>query len=132
MDTRRGAFRRVFRTRGLVLKIPRLRHPLLGMRCNRWEREMWRKWRLKFKWACLCPVLFADRCGLVVVMPRAAEGVTEEEIEQASHELYPDVTCEWKAADCGRLNGRLVAIDYGLPWADGVKERREYMERFPR
>ncbi|MDE2137026.1 MAG: hypothetical protein KGJ68_06280 [Gammaproteobacteria bacterium] len=101
------------------------------MRCNRWEREMWRVWRLKFaKWECLCPVLLADPFGLVVVMPRASTGPTAEEIERAKPDHYPDITCEWKPEDCGLLDGRLVALDYGLPWADSVRERRAYYTDF--
>jgi hypothetical protein len=37
-----GAFRRVFLVGPFAVKLPRLRNPARGMRCNRWEREMWR------------------------------------------------------------------------------------------
>jgi hypothetical protein len=92
---------------------------------------MWRKWRLRFNWDCLCPILFADPFGFVVVMRRAQQPVTEEQIEEfVADPLYPDVSCEWKPADCGLIDGRLVALDYGLPDEDSMAERREDYGRF--
>lgn len=128
---RRGTFRCVVLAGNRAIKFPRLlRHPLKGMGCNRWEREMWDVWRSRFKWECLCAVLFADRFGFVVVMCRAEQPVTIEEIEEVAEPLYPDVTCEWKPADCGRIDGRVVALDYGLPDNDAMRERREYYRTF--
>jgi hypothetical protein len=128
VKARKGAFRYVMLAHGFVVKTPRIGHALLGMRCNRWEREMWRVWRLKFKWDCLCPILFADRCGFLVIMRRASQPASLEDIERTSDPLYPDITCEWKPEDCGLLDGRVVALDYGLPWADSVTERRAYYQ----
>jgi hypothetical protein len=132
MNTRKGVFRRVLRTRGLALKIPRIRHPLLGMRCNRWEREMWRVWRLKFRWEHLCPVLAADPFGFVVVMPHATQDVSEQELEAfvMESDAHPEITSEWdKLRDWGHLDGRIVALDYGLWDADTVKDQRDYYSR---
>jgi hypothetical protein len=85
---------------------------------------MWRTWRKKFDWGYLCPVLFADPLGLVVVMPRAEQPVTYEEVVAATPDCYPDVTSEFKCEDFGRVNGRVLALDYGLPDAGMVREAR--------
>jgi hypothetical protein len=126
----RGNFRYVIRVGRFTVKLPTPRFWRHARCCNRWEREMWCVWRLRFKWECLCPVLFADRFGFAVVMRRAEQPVTVEEIEEVAEPLYPDVTCEWKPADCGRIDGRIVALDYGLPDNDAMRERREYYRTF--
>jgi hypothetical protein len=90
---------------------------------------MWRIWRPVFGWTNLCPVTFADPLGLLVVMPRAAQPVTFEEVVAATPDCYPDTTCETKPEDFGRLGDRVVALDYGLPDADMVCERRAYYRR---
>jgi hypothetical protein len=87
---------------------------------------MWRTWRRVFGWHNLCPILFADPFGLVVVMPRAAQPVTLEEMVEATPDYYPDITSETKPADFGRVGDRVLALDYGLPDADMVLERRAY------
>jgi hypothetical protein len=108
-------------------KIPRLRHFADGMRCNRWEREMWRVWRPIFKWQTLCPVLMADPLGVVIVMSRAAQPVTSEEV--LAIDDYPDITSETKIEDWGRINSAIVAVDYGLPDKDMVAMRRAYYRK---
>jgi hypothetical protein len=124
-----GAFRRVFFLGHFAVKVPRLRFASLGMRCNRWEREMWGKWRPIFGWENLCPVVVADRFGLVVVMRRAVQPVTFQDVVAATPDYYPEPTYETKPEDFGRLNGRVLALDYGLPTADMVKDRRAYYLR---
>ena len=62
----RGVYRRVIVTGSIVWKLPRFKHFADGLRCNRWEREMWRHWRPLLQWETLCPVLFGDRLGLVL------------------------------------------------------------------
>lgn len=121
-----GVFRRVILIGNYAIKIPRLRNALSGMRCNRWEREMWCTWRPIFGWENLCPITFADPVGLVVVMPRATQPVTFDEVVAATPDYYPDITSETKPADFGRVNSRILALDYGLPYADAVRERRAY------
>src|ERR1051325_4297253 len=122
-----GAFRRVVPVGQFVVKVPRLRAIFEGLRCNRWEREMWRTWRPKFEWAHRCPVSLADPLGLLVVMPRA-DTVTQDETNAEMPDYWPTVSSECKAADHGRLNGRLVVVDYGLPYADMVREQRANYE----
>lgn len=121
-----GDFRRVFLVGKVAIKIPRSRFVLLGLRCNRWEREMWQKWRRIFEWEFLCPIRFADPLGLVVVMPRATQPVTVMEIDEAWLNCYPDVLCEGKPDDWGLVDGQVVCLDYGLPDACMVRERRSY------
>jgi hypothetical protein len=124
-----GDFRCVFLLGRFAVKVPRIRFLSLGMRCNRWEREMWRTWRPIFGWKSLCPILFADLLGLVVVMPRAAQPVTFDDVVAATPDDYPLPTHETKPADFGKVQGRVLALDYGLASADDVREQRTYYTR---
>ena len=118
--------RRVFLLGRITIKVPRPRSVLHGLRCNRWEREMWYRWRPVFGWESLCPILFADPLGLVVVMPRAQQRVTVEEIQAATPVYFPEPTYETKAEVFGLVNGRVLALDYGLPERDIVTKMRAY------
>jgi hypothetical protein len=109
-----GAFRFVLLLGAFAFKFPRYRNIGAGMRSNRWEREMWQKWQPIFKWTTLCPVYFADPAGFLVIMPRALQPVSREEVE-AMPDYYPAITSETKVEDHGRLGLRVVALDYGLP-----------------
>jgi hypothetical protein len=119
-------FRRVIALGPFAFKVPRPRSVLHGLRCNRWEREMWYRWRPVFGWENLCPILFADPLGLVVVMPRAQHPVTLEEIQAATPVHFPEPTYETKAEAFGLVNGRVLALDYGLPGRDTVSKMRAY------
>jgi hypothetical protein len=55
---------------------------------------MWRTWRPIFKWENLCPITFADPLGVIVVMPRAMQPATFDDVIAATPDYYPDVTCE--------------------------------------
>ena len=88
---------------------------------------MWRTWRLKYGWPHLCPIIYADRFGFFVVMPRAVKDVTSRvEIDNADpDDIYPAITAEPKFDDWGRVNGRVVALDYGeVIDAQMAKEKR--------
>ena len=87
---------------------------------------MWHQWRPVFGWKNLCPVVFADPLGMIVVMPRAEQPVTFQELLDAAPDDYPDTTTETKSADFGRINGSVLALDYGLPYAEAVAARRAY------
>lgn len=121
-----GVFRQVILVGRFAVKLPRFRNVSSGLRCNRWEREMWRIWRPIFRWKNLCPIKYADPLGVLVVMPRAAQPVTPEDVVAATPDYYPETTSETKPEDFGRLGGCVVALDYGLPDADMVRERRAY------
>lgn len=126
---RRGAFRIVLLVGSIAIKLPHLRNSAAGMRSNRWEREMWQIWRPRFScWTNLCPIRFADRFGFIVIMVRASQPVTTDEIEAADPDCYPDIDVEFgKSANFGRFKGRIVAVDYGLWDASAVHKRREYL-----
>jgi hypothetical protein len=90
---------------------------------------MWFYWQPRFQWKTLCPVLWADPFGFVVVMPRAAQPVPQEKVD-ALPDYYPDITAETKHEDFGLLQGQILALDYGLPFVDTVLERRKYYQGF--
>jgi hypothetical protein len=97
------------------------------MRSNRWEREVWFKWRPTFTWGNLCPIKFADPWGCIVIMRRAAPTAIEE-IDAADIDFYPNIDVEFdKAENFGRLDGAVVAVDYGLFDESAVHERQEYL-----
>ena len=120
-----GVFRRVILVGNFAIKLPRVFNILGGMRSNRWEREMWRVWRPVFGWETLCPVLFADPLGFVVLMPRAVQPVTTSDVD-ALPDYYPGTTAETKPEDYGRIGSLVLALDYGLWDADAVKKQRAY------
>jgi hypothetical protein len=128
-----GTFRRVFRVGRFAVKLPRARRLGAGMRCNRWEREAWTIWRPRLGWSSLCPVLFADPLGLLVVMPWAGDAATNEEVkaleERIGLECKAFTDAEGKPSDYRVLNGKVVAVDYGLAHEDMVRERRAYYGR---
>jgi hypothetical protein len=125
-----GTFRRVFFYPGTVAKFPRSANWFAGMRCHRWEREMWRTWRPKFKWTNLCPLKFADPLASSLVMERAEQSITEAEIIAADTDDYPDIDVEFKTENWGRLKGRVVVVDYGHWDADAIRKRRKYLKEF--
>ena len=128
MSLRRGTFRLALLVGQFAIKIPRASNLTSGLRCNQWEREMWRVWRRKFGWGNLCPIWFADPWGFVVIMPSVSR-VTVEEILSADPDDYPDIDVEYKPENWGRLHGRVVCIDYGLSDAASVRERRKYLSK---
>ncbi len=87
---------------------------------------MWRVWRPTFGWTNLCPVTFADPLGLILVMPRASQPVTFDEIITNTPDQYPNTTAEYKPENFGKLGSSVLALDYGLPDARMVRERRAY------
>jgi hypothetical protein len=125
----KGVFRRVVLLGQYAFKLPRWQQFAAGMRSNRWEREMWQRWRPRFQWSTLCPVIYADPFGLLVVMPRAVQPVPQDQVD-ALPDYYPDITAETKHEDFGLLGGSIVALDYGLPFEDAVLERRNYYQGF--
>ena len=120
-----GAFRTVLLIGNFAVKLPQPRNFLKGMRCNRWEREMWTCWQPIFQWKTLCPVYVSDPFGLFILMPRATQPVSVEEID-ALPDYHPLISAELKADDYGRLKGHVLALDYGLWDQDMVDEKRNY------
>ena len=121
-----GMYRVVFLIGNKAIKFPRPKNFTQGMRCNRWEREIWKRWRPMFGWANLCPIKFADPFGLVVVMSRAEQPVTFDEVKAATTDDYPGVMMETKQENFGRLAGKVLVLDYGLHDSDLVLQQRSY------
>lgn len=96
---------------------------------------MWSTWRPKFGWTYLCPVLWAAPDGSVLVMQRAKQDVTAEEIATLeNNDEHPRPECESKVEDWGRLeDGRVVILDYGYACDNegAIRAARAYLDRFP-
>lgn len=109
---RRGANRWVILTKRHAFKIPRPTSWyafLFGLLNNiheaRWSRQGTGR----------CPVLFAAPGGLLIVMPRAAILTDDEFLAFDAGEFCEThaVPAEHKPDSFGRLNGQVVAVDYG-------------------
>jgi len=75
----------------------------------------------------LCPIIAALPYGLAIVMRRAAPLSEAEKDYLIETDGFPDwdyvppddtAPFEYKASDWGRLEGRLVALDYSAPALD--------------
>ena len=124
-----GETRCVFLVGTYAIKLPRMTNLNAGLRCNRWEREMWRKWRSKFAWATLCPVLFADPIGLFLVMPKAEQPVEKADVD-ALPDYHPGITSEQKLEDYGRVGQSTLALDYALDTRTEIQRQRQYFGQF--
>jgi len=113
-----GATRVVIQCGSIVIKLPRAgswKQLLRGLLANLCERQFGR-----LGWPELCPVIWADPLGVIVVMPRVAVLTAEEfaAIDYHAAVTRPDGTSladlvERKWNSFGWLGGRVVAIDYG-------------------
>jgi hypothetical protein len=108
-----GATRLVLLIGPLALKLPRpssWRGFLHGLLSNLQERRF-----AAARWPELCPVLWADPWGLLVVMPRADPAPKLSRRDYLRFTKRPDYTVpvEHKTDSFGLLDGHLVAIDYG-------------------
>lgn len=108
---RYGSNRRVLICHSIALKLARHER---GALCNLFEARTFRNSTGDCRDG-LCPVLWCSGNGAVLVM-RAAEPIPEGEFETLPDNAFPDFRCvpvEYdKAENWGRLNGRLVAVDY--------------------
>jgi hypothetical protein len=112
MIRRDGTTRIVWCVGRIAIKIARHER---GVRCNRFEANYYREASPECR-AKLCPVLWCSPWGVVLVMPRA-EPIAEDEFyklyESDGLPFYDlDSPFEWKPSDWGRLDGRIVALDY--------------------
>lgn len=110
-----GITRTVFLVGRYAIKVPCGRYGwakwLRGLLANLQERQ-WSRAKI----AGLCPVVFSDPLGLVVVMPRV--DILDEPLHAVTFERFTNRTgvrlpVENKADSFGYLNGWLVAVDYG-------------------
>nr|CEN54974.1 putative integron gene cassette protein [uncultured bacterium] len=123
----KGAFRRVILIGSWAIKFPRFKNIANGLRCNRWEREVWIRWRPIFGWDGLCPILAADPLGLIVIMARAKQPVSAEEADASIQDDRPAIWRELKPQDYGRIGDKVVVLDYGIPFLDMVTHERRYL-----
>ena len=75
-----GNWRQVILVGPFAVKIPREDRRQGAMCLNRWEHEMWTVWWPKFGWKHLCPVIWGDPEGYILVMQRATQDATHAEI----------------------------------------------------
>ena len=124
-----GEFRNVFFFGMYATKVPRFTNFVKGMLCNRWEYEMWHHWRPIFSWENLCPIKYSAPFGLFLIMIRAEQPVTFDEITKSNDALdyYPDIDVEYKSENWGRVDGKLVCLDYGLEDRLLIIKRRKYL-----
>jgi hypothetical protein len=102
-----------------ALKCPKGRK---GREANRRERDAWLNATPTNK-KILCPIILAAPFGLLVVMRRAVPLTEEEAAELRATRGLPEwdsvlgdpSPLEPKASDWGRIDGKLVALDYGAP-----------------
>lgn len=113
---RQGITREVFLTRRHAIKIPKLIYGwhkfLCGLLANMQERTF-----AQSGWPELCSVVFSIPGGWLLVM-RRAEPLTDAEWCAFDAEKFCDladyvVPAEFKRDSFGKLDGRIVAIDYG-------------------
>jgi len=128
LDMECGAYRCVFCFGIFAIKLPRVSKLFKGLRCNRWEREMWKKWRLIFRWKNLCPIVLSDPTGFFLLMRRAEQPVSFDDIKCADIDYYPDIDVEYKPENWGMIEGMVVCLDYGIAEADLVIQRRAYLK----
>lgn len=113
---RRGITREVVLTRRYAIKVPRMvygwRMFLCGLLANMQERAFGR-----CGWPELCPVVFSLPGGWLVVMRRAqplsaAEWAAFDAVTfcNQAHRVLP---VEHKQDSFGKIDGRVVAVDYG-------------------
>ena len=113
---RQGITREVFLTRRYAIKIPKLKYGwhkfLCGLLANMQERQF-----AAAGWPQLCPVVFSLPGGWLVVM-RRAEMLSDAEWAAFNPEAFCEtddyhVPAEFKQDSFGKLDGRIVAVDYG-------------------
>jgi hypothetical protein len=104
-----------------------------GRRCNSYEANLFQNVNAR-RSAMLCPVLWCAGSGWLMVMSAATPLAEHEKEELLDSNGFPDWDYmpgeasdpfEYKASDWGRINGRLVALDYSTPAHCTVAELAE-------
>jgi hypothetical protein len=128
-----GEWRDVHLIGDFAIKVPGNRCPEDQAMClNRWEHEMCTVWRDRFKWEHLCPVVWCEPAGRILMMQRGTSDATHDEIDAIYDRYYPSVGCESKTKDWGHVEGKLVVFDYGFDcWTESAMEaqRRYYRDK---
>lgn len=111
-----GVTRTVVLTKHWAIKLPCVvygwKYFLYGFLANMQEAE-WAGFDER-----LCPVRFAGRGGCVVVMPRCLPLTDDEYLAEVSENWHKldngqELPVEMKTNSFGRLNGQIVAVDFG-------------------
>lgn len=126
IEYHRGQSRFVLLAGRVAIKVPCIKRESLlsrwgqvtqGRNCNRAERAAW----IAQKFSHLCPILWADRFGWVVVMQRADAPMSRADFDawhdsdEWPHVPFEPTPYELDGKDAGRLpDGRRVMIDYGM------------------
>jgi len=112
VTARHGCSRTVFLVRSWAIKMPTCRYGLskflLGWYSNRMECDRW-SWAMPHE--CLCPVVGSFLWGFFIVMERA-DPVEEGELLPMEIEDLRALSEDVHAGNVGRLDGRLVLVDY--------------------
>jgi hypothetical protein len=104
-----------------------------GRRCNRYEADLYTSVDDRRR-AMLCPVRWCSSAGRLLVMATATPLTEGEKEKLIDGDGFPDwdympgedgQPFEFKASDWGRINGRLVALDYSTPAHDTAEEIAE-------
>lgn len=115
MILKKGATRYVLLTKTYAFKIPylgRWKNFLLGLLSNMQEVEFNTMMDER-----LCPIVFHIPGGFLTVMPRCEELTDKEWMEFSTHLQDESIMklrfVETKKSSYGKLNGIIVAVDYG-------------------
>lgn len=104
----KGTMRRVFVFKNIVIKIPL---NLKGYLANMNEIYNWYKYKQYKEY--LCPIIFHDLLGLMLVMKRVQPVYDLDEYDISFMDYTIPVFNDIKRNNFGLLNGKLVKIDYG-------------------
>lgn len=111
-----GVTRLVILTKNYAFKIPNFLNGwsmfLTGLLCNMQEKNF-----STINWEELCPVVFSIRGGWLIVMKKASP-LTDEEWENFNYKKFIIknefvIPVEPKKCSFGKLNDKIVAVDYG-------------------
>lgn len=121
LEIKYGTTRTVLLIGRLAIKLPvwvEWRLFLYGLLGNMQEARWWRE--MPESRAIMCPVLFTIPGGFLTVMRRATPVTVEEWMEQSAdgRSWYDEarnlcIPVEDKPDSWGRIDGRIVAVDYG-------------------
>lgn len=100
-----GCTRRVLLIGSLAIKWPKVTG---GFKANRYERRRWQTGDVR-----LCPILFSDPFGLLVIMRRAADLEPVEAWEIIAQTDFSGLPHDTIPENVGLIDGRLVMVDYG-------------------
>ena len=104
----KGTMRRVFILKNIAIKIPL---NIKGYLANINEIHNWYKYKQCKEY--LCPIIFHDLLGFIVVMKRVQPVYDLDEYDISFMDYTIPVFNDIKRNNFGLLDGKLVKIDYG-------------------